>query len=183
MNSSLLKWTLALVVFGLAKSENIQLLLSLSSAFEMKHPFIINSSSRNNAMNWVKTISSLSQYSKTLSDSKVNNVEDFQNIVAFGGSDFTTSKIEKCANRNMNGKLLIIWKENIKEIRKINLNIGQEVYFYLPSTSEVHEFYTSSFLTRKAKAEISRSKCEKSKAFFQPLLKLILLCLGKVTVS
>ena len=41
----------------------------------------------------------------------------------------------------------------------------------------------SSFLTRKAKAKISRSKCEKSKAFSQPLLKLILLCLGEVTVS
>ena len=43
--------------------------------------------------------------------------------------------------------------------------------------------FCSSFLTRKAKVEISRSKCEKSKAFFQTLLKLILRCLGEVTVS
>ena len=143
MNSSLLKWILVLVIFALAKSEDVQLLLSLSSAFEMKHPFLINSSSsRNHAMNWIKTISSLSQYSRTLLDSKENHVEDYQNIVAYSGSNFSTTKIEKCANRNMNGKLLIIWKENIKRIRKINLNIGQEVYFYLPSTSEVHEFYT-----------------------------------------
>ena len=57
-----------------------------------------------------------------------------------------------------------------------NVNKGDNFRRYLKKDK-------SSFLTRKAKAEISRSKCEKSKAFSQPLLKLILLCLGEVTVS
>ena len=89
MNTSSLKCILVLVMSTLTKSEDVDILHSLSLAFGMKNTLLINSPTRNYAISWMKTISSKNQFSSTSFNHNEYHVENYQNIiVVYDGSNF-----------------------------------------------------------------------------------------------
>ena len=111
----------------------------LLSEFDIKHSNIIRSSSINKDKTLLKELSYLDNYSKALWSNDINM--ENKNIVLINTNKIRQQDIQWFLNHNQFYKMLIIDINGSKSYEELSMNIGQEVYFYDETTTEVLEAY------------------------------------------
>ena len=143
------------MIYSFVTSIEIQSLNKLMLEFGIRNPLIFNHPSHQNAIKLIKELSDNNQLGNSNSlhfMTKNMKLGEVDVVIYVEGSKEMMDYIKVFLKGIINNKAVIICKNEIREdLKQLELNIGQEVYFYIKATSEVYEFYTVNGLKVKRK--------------------------------
>ena len=143
------------MVYSFVTSFDIQSFKKLMSEFGIKNPLILNQISHQNAFKLTKELSDNNLFGNSNNlDFMTKNMKQGEHdiVIYVEESKDMMGYIKMFLEGIINNKAMIIFDNEISEdLKNLELNIGQEVYFYLEATLEVYECYTINGMKVKRK--------------------------------